>query len=201
VRPDGATGAAPPTPQEPTMSDSFSIGAVTAFSGATLPTIAADSWLLCDGAKLSDTDPKYQALFAVVGYTYGGSEKEGTFGLPDYRGRFLRGTDKGAGNDPDTASRRPHWAEHRREDGSFPGKAGDGMGTLEESGLARPTKPFKAWFPHLPDASKHTAWTIFDPPETAAWKSGSRTIQTNTDGGDHETRPINIYVDYYIKYA
>jgi microcystin-dependent protein len=40
----------------------------------------------------------YAALFAVIGYTYGGSG--GSFVLPDLRGEFIRGWDDGRGVDP-----------------------------------------------------------------------------------------------------
>ena len=43
-------------------------------------------WLLCDGASYSTTD--YPELFAVIGYTFGGSE--GNFNVPNYKGKFLQ---------------------------------------------------------------------------------------------------------------
>jgi microcystin-dependent protein len=49
------------------------------------PTTSAPSgWLLCNGASLSTTT--YATLFAVVGYTFGGSGA--SFSLPDYRDRM-----------------------------------------------------------------------------------------------------------------
>ena len=43
-------------------------------------------WLLCDGASYSTTD--YPELFAVIGYTFGGSEDN--FNVPNYKGKFLQ---------------------------------------------------------------------------------------------------------------
>lgn len=82
-------------------------GVILPFGGSTIPT----GYLLCDGTTgLSTTT--YAALFAVIGYTYGGSGS--TFNLPDLRGRVLvaRGThvDVDALNDNDglaVASRTP----------------------------------------------------------------------------------------------
>jgi microcystin-dependent protein len=49
------------------------------------PTASAPTgYLLCDGSSVSTTT--YAALFAVVGYTFGGSGA--SFTLPDYRGRM-----------------------------------------------------------------------------------------------------------------
>ena len=49
------------------------------------PTASAPTgYLLCDGSSISTTT--YAALFAVIGYTFGGSGA--SFTLPDYRGRM-----------------------------------------------------------------------------------------------------------------
>lgn len=56
------------------------IGEVRIFAG----TYAPEGWLFCQGQMLSVA--QYQALFAVIGDTYGGDGKK-TFSLPDLRGR------------------------------------------------------------------------------------------------------------------
>ena len=58
-------------------------------------------FLECDGSSRSTTT--FANLFAITGYTYGGSGAN--FNLPDLRGRFVRGWDHGAGNDVNTPSR------------------------------------------------------------------------------------------------
>lgn len=45
---------------------------------------APSGWLICDGTSVLTS--AYAALFAVIGYTFGGSG--GSFTLPDYRNRF-----------------------------------------------------------------------------------------------------------------
>ena len=63
--------------------DSFlPVGMITPYAGQ----IAPAGWALCDGSQKSTTDPAYAALFAVVGYLYGGSG--GNFNLPDLLGRI-----------------------------------------------------------------------------------------------------------------
>jgi microcystin-dependent protein len=73
----GATGPTGPT------------GAVMDYAGATAPS----GWLLCDGTSYSTTT--YAALFAVIGYTFGGSGAN--FNVPDARGRTIIGVGQGTG--------------------------------------------------------------------------------------------------------
>ena len=60
-------------------------GSLTAFAGASAPT----GWLLCDGSSISTST--YASLFAVIGYTYGGSGA--SFSLPNLKGRIPVGRD------------------------------------------------------------------------------------------------------------
>src|SRR5208337_4201331 len=52
-------------------------GSLVMFAGSTAP----NGWLICDGSSL--VVASYSALFAVIGYTYGGSGP--TFNIPDMR--------------------------------------------------------------------------------------------------------------------
>ncbi len=61
------------------------VGEMKMFAGDTAP----DKWLFCRGQSLSTSD--YPDLFAVIGYTYGGSGS--SFLLPNMTGKFPRGTD------------------------------------------------------------------------------------------------------------
>lgn len=63
---------------------------------------APSGWLLCDGSAISRTT--YASLFAIIGTSHGSGDGSTTFNIPDYRGRFLRGVDSGAGRDPDSGS-------------------------------------------------------------------------------------------------
>jgi microcystin-dependent protein len=67
------------------------VGVVSYFAGSTPPT----GWIKCNGAGLDTT--AYAALYAVIGYTFGGSGA--TFNIPDLRGLFIRGWDHGVGRD------------------------------------------------------------------------------------------------------
>jgi len=64
-------------------------GVVNAYAGAAAPT----GWLLCDGT--SYTTAAQAALFAAIGYAFGGAGAN--FNVPDLRGRVIAGVDGGAG--------------------------------------------------------------------------------------------------------
>jgi len=66
-------------------SNTFASGMLMPYAGATAPT----GWLLCYGQSL-DKDVEAD-LFAVIGYTYGGSGQN--FNVPDLRGRVVAGKD------------------------------------------------------------------------------------------------------------
>jgi microcystin-dependent protein len=74
-------------------------GALFSLPSTTIPA----GYLLCDGSAVSRTT--YASLFSIIGVAHGSGNGTTTFNLPDYRGRFLRGLDGTAGNDPDKASR------------------------------------------------------------------------------------------------
>lgn len=57
------------------------LGEIRIFAGKSAPA----GWVLCDGRFLS-TD-KYQALYSLLGFTYGGNSSQKLFKVPDLRGR------------------------------------------------------------------------------------------------------------------
>ena len=66
-------------------------GMVVPFAGSTAPT----GWLLCDGSAVSRTT--YDALYSVIGTTYGAGNGSTTFNVPDLRGRTVAGVDNMGG--------------------------------------------------------------------------------------------------------
>jgi len=67
-------------------------GTVIQYAGSSAPS----GYFSCDGSSIPTVS--YPALFAAIGYTYGGAG--GNFTLPDMRGVFARGLDNGRGLDP-----------------------------------------------------------------------------------------------------
>ena len=94
------------------------IGTIVAYGTETAPT----GWLACDGANLLRTD--HQILFNVIGTVHGTAD--GThFNVPDLRGKFLRGFDDSAGNDPNAGARTAPTG----------GASGDNVGSLQVEGI------------------------------------------------------------------
>jgi microcystin-dependent protein len=184
------------------------VGSVTAFAGpvggpnsssppnAVAPTdyttnpIEASGWMVCDGRSLSTM--RYPELFAVLGYVYGGANDN--FNIPDYRGYFLRGIGTGTQNDPDIGTRSVP-----------PGGQGEssGVGSIQSFAMETHEHTYKS--APAPSATS--------PSGTAA--GAASVTSTLTIGGpvpgagqtnavlvsQHETRPINVYVNYLIKYT
>jgi microcystin-dependent protein len=70
--------------------EGFFMAQITFFGG----TFAPLNWFKCEGQLLPISE--YDALFALIGTTYGGDGQE-TFGLPDFRGRIPVGVGQGSG--------------------------------------------------------------------------------------------------------
>ncbi len=187
------------------------VGAVTAFAGAlgapvpataTPPDsapppgpyrtddIEAWGWMLCDGRSL---DPGlYPELFAVLGYTYGGSGS--SFRLPDYRGNFLRGTDHGAGIDPDAGIRT-----------SPAGGAGldEGVGSRQPAALLTHNHNYSN-VPSAVTPSQEGSTASGAPVQkitSAPTDAQGTPLGLATGMSQHETRPVNVYVNFLIKFT
>jgi microcystin-dependent protein len=68
----------------------------------------------------------YADLFAEIGTAHGEGDGSTTFHLPDYRGRFLRGADEGAGRDPDAGTRIAS---------NTGGASGDNVGSVQDEAI------------------------------------------------------------------
>jgi microcystin-dependent protein len=163
-------------------------GTIIAFSAVTPPS----GYLYCNGQSLLRAD--YADLFTAIGTSFGAAD--GThFNVPDLRGRFLRGKDDSQSRDPNSASRTAM---------ATGGATGDNIGSVQTDAM---------------QGHWHETWEHAN--DNAATGSGSRTYNTgaNTshiaddsvrapiaDGTNgtprtaSETRPINAYVAFHIKY-
>jgi microcystin-dependent protein len=172
---------------------SLLIGTINSF-GYDLTGNAPEGFLPCNGAAVSRTT--YAELFKAIGTTWGKGDGTTTFNVPDLRGMFLRGVDDGAGKDPDAARRMP-----ANTVGSFQRYAT----SLPTGGTAITTSlagKHNHYVNHLPTDS---SWYEIAGSHYAEWNNGG--TQTSSDGlhahtissgGDSETRPVNLYVDYAI---
>lgn len=166
--------------------ETFPVGAVIAFPGNTDP---GDEWLPCIGQAES---PKSRPdLFAVIGTLHGGDGVT-SFYLPDYRGRFLRGVDRGAKRDPDAAQ--------REQPQRTTGTSGDGVGSVQHWATAQPSKPITAAVAHLPNTCSSDTGYPGVGHDTCRWEpSDDVHVQLDASGGDDESRPVNAGVHFWIK--
>ena len=185
------------------------VGSVMAYAGTTAPT----GYLVCDGTAVSRST--YSALFTAIGEAHGEGDNSTTFNLPDYRGRFLRGTDNmfatgAAARDPDAAGRTAM---------NTGGNSGNNVGSVQADATALPNTPITS----SSDGSHNHSFTIDgggggasgstsiggaagisngngSPLSTVLVTSGGAHTHTTSTGGDNETRPTNAYVNYIIKF-
>jgi len=177
------------------------VGTVASYAATVNPGQSIDppaGWLLCDGSAVSRQT--YSDLFAAIGTIHGEGDGQTTFNLPDYRGRFLRGVDDGSGRDKYAA---------QRQAPALGGASGDTVGSIEAHYTAAPTTPFGTdtqgehshTVPHLPTDS---SWYQIAGHHYAVWNPGSVNSSPGgahshgITGGDAESRPINLYVNFLI---
>lgn len=150
-------------------------GIILPYGGTSVPS----GYLLCDGSSLLRAT--YAALFAIIGTAFGIAD--GThFNIPDLRGYFLRGRcGDGITIDPDKATRTELQAG---------GNIGDNVGSkqLNENKSHR----------HATGASYYQSGFSLNANRFAYYYYAPN-LYTKYTGGN-ESRPINVYVNYIIKY-
>ncbi len=182
-------------------------GTIVPFAGPNAP----DGWFPCDGRFLSRQD--YADLYAAIGQAWGSTASE-NFRVPDLQGVFLRGLDTGAGYDEERPSR------HASKEG---GNAGANVGSIQGNTTRLPNRPFVTggesnghshpfddiYFSERFGPSGNLGWvgSGSSDNDNGPYTTGSRTAGNTQDhthqvvaGGDFETRPTNVYVNYIIKY-
>lgn len=161
-------------------------------TGAIVPwtnEVAPAGWKSCDGTLYSVTDPELAALYKVIGKAFG--SEGNSFRVPDLRGRFLRGWNRGAKlyvasiylgpMDPDTQSRTSLYAggASGNQIGSY---QGDEFGSHSHqyyrdkttSGNDGSSPSYERYGPYLTDTEKDNL-------------------------PNDESRPRNMYMHYIIK--
>ena len=168
------------------------IGSIIAFGGTSIPV----GYLLCNGTSYSAST--YGNLYTVIGTNYGGGG--GYFNVPDLRGMFIRGVDQGTGRDPDSNSRGQLNAG---------GNSGDAVGSYQSS----------QFYSHTHGDAGHIHSYVYQYGRNGGGGAdggsgngtlfaGNGTAGNNTSTGNanitysggSETRPLNVYVYYIIKY-
>lgn len=159
------------------------VGTIQIYAGTTAPA----GYLFCQGQEISKST--YKELFAVIGYIYGGSG--GKFKLPDFRGVFPRGHD--AGRDIDS---------------------GRQLGSVQQSGAPNITGTGPR-FTHQVWNGVGTSGAIYrSDTDTGSrgengdggwygdrgWNLDASRSSSVYQNGLNEVRPVNIAVNFIIKY-
>lgn len=172
--------------------------------GADSSSLRSSDWLPCDGRSLSKED--YPLLYSKIGYTWGGAGNN--FNLPDLSGEFLRGIDRAGKRDPDHSSRVD-------KDGRIVGAV---VGSYQEDKTKLPDNKFRTnetpdhqhtikrlrqafitGHQHKPGqewATESLVGTDRSYPTSEAAGGHSHIV---SDGGDQQTAPKNVYVEFLIK--
>jgi microcystin-dependent protein len=173
------------------MSSLYPIGSVLPYAGpinsTTEAALIAQGFLPCDGRALSNSEPEYQELFKVIDTSYGATKT--TFCVPDYRGLFHRGTDLGAGVDPDAATRQPPQPSL-----ATPGNSGDSVGSMQPGSVQSHTHTYASAggdYHHIDVGGLETPGVFAE--------NGTSQATSGIAGGA-ETRPRNAAINYVIAY-
>lgn len=165
------------------ISTSLPLATIIPYAGsvheASRRSLAKAGWLVCDGSTVSRT--AYKDLYSVIGDIHGRGDALTTFNLPDYRGRFLRGVDHGAGRDLDAGSRTAC---------ASGGLTGDAVGSVQEDSFRS----------HSHSTVQMIGDGNVDGVDSTTTHSGdhhNEGRQTSAVGGN-ETRPINANVFWLI---
>ena len=180
-------------------------GTIVPFAGpvANIPA----GWLLCDGRAVDkDADSgKYGVLHSAIGAAWGdGSTGVGAspgvteFNLPDLRGMFLRGVAGSLDTDPDKDSSVNAGVDGKRYAAVAGGNQGNLVGSLQNGAFQSHLHGVGINGGDSGTSSQGGGNTRF-----THWRSdiygGGAQKKSDLSGGS-ETRPVNAYVNYIIKY-
>jgi microcystin-dependent protein len=180
------------------------VGTIVAFAGPKNKIPAG--WLPCDGTSYDGSSPDYKQLYDVIGTAWG-STGGSQFNVPDLRGMFLRGVDETADVDPDKNTRT---AKIGGNSGNLVGsyqldkfKQHNHTGTTSTDGAhTHDFRSYNANFNHTGSATEGSTKDDEDGTFDAnnmVLSAGDHSHTIPNDGGS-ETRPVNAYVYYIIKY-
>ena len=182
----------------------YPIGTVVPFAGPVNEAqLETQGWMYCNGNSVSRTT--YPELVNAIGTAFGEGDGSSTFNLPDLRGRFQRGVSHGSGNDPDVLLRRASGSGGNIGDkvGSIQGYA-SGCALTESIGTSSNGKHTHT-VEHVPyDNSSYAVAGSYQ----AIWNGGTAPTDNAgahdhavTGGGDAESRPLNAYCYFVIKFT
>jgi microcystin-dependent protein len=182
------------------------VGAIVPFGGDvtntdTVAWLKGQGWLPCDGSSV--TKKEYIDLFFAIESSYGGGGSN--FNLPDLRGNFPRGVNgnRSPAQDPDNATRTAVAVG-----GNVANNVGSGQPTATgpptATGFSTSTSAQHAHpVQHAPVNNNAYAiagsyYGIWNEQAVNTNSAGAHTHAVS--GGDKESRPLNVNVNYIIKF-
>ena len=175
--------------------------------GSDMTTLEMGGWYLCDGRAINTTtmnqleQTEVNALKAILSNSGNPSPNN----LPDLRGYFLRGADRGTGNDPSAASR---GGSGNKVGSTQNADVGVHSHTGSTSGAGGHDHNYTDYFfaeHNGGGSSQGSSSTDYDNNPTSnrtgttTWVGDhTHTVTINNSTGT-ETRPKNVYVNYIIK--
>lgn len=171
----------------------YLVGSVFPYAGPltdanVVNSLNAAGFVPCDGRPLSKKpDSPYIGLYRVIGDSFGADETN--FYVPDLRGRFVRATDYGSGNDPDPVQRKAP-----RTDLPQKGNAGDKVGSVQESTF----QDHKHTFQMKSGDNKCNEGSLSS--GRVHKKLTTPNFSQSQLVGGNETRPKNQYANFLIAY-
>jgi hypothetical protein len=208
---------AEPPPEPP-------IGSIIAYAGeVTHAWEDQNGWLRCDGRLLDNTQADNAALFKAIGFAWGG-DNDTKFNVPDLQGLFLRGVDP-VRPAPPADTHVPFPADPDRDERipiRLGGNSGNKVGSAQLYATALPraggldevfATDIRGGHVHRMNFEKyasrdvnHEFNTIAQPARTSdksQWPETERDgnhQHSIVSGGNKETRPLNAYVHWIIRY-
>ena len=164
------------------------VGSIFCFGGSQAP----PNYHLCDGSAFSKED--YPDLFGAIGsnYTQSGVDSLHYFNIPDLRGMFVRGCDYDRG--VDTQSKRPIGSVQP----AMTGSPNSGPFQINSAGGHQHTTFF--WYAPLSGSGNSNFVAVSSLGGTVNVPTSIAGAHTHTfSGGDAETCPINVALNYIIK--
>jgi len=149
-------------------------GAIISYAGSSAPS----GWFICDGNAVSRTT--YSDLYTVVGTTYGVGDGSTTFNIPDLVGYFVRGLDEAQAVDPDVRT----------------------LGSTQQDGIIAHVHRVQTDDYGDSDDSAYVGRgdAAIEDSSNVVKSSGPYDSTDSTYIGKTETRPVNIALNYIIKY-
>ena len=163
------------------------VGMIVAFGGH--KSKVPEGWKLCHGQFLKKTE--FPELWNAIQHSWGRDPgNDGVFKIPNLRGMFLRGVADAEGTniDPDVNSRY----------NPYNGNTGNKVGSYQLDATRMPNNKFTGTLPPSSALVQKADFGGSGSFNRTKRYTGNSTIAIS--GGDRQTRPVNAYIHYIIKY-